>query len=165
MADCDSGPSPGVVALDVQEFYEYFPALQSATAPQQVQVNFRRAERFLDNSPASIISDLCDRKEALYDLTAFYIVLVQGAVTVSQGQGMDGTSSTLQPGLVGSVTTAHEGSVGVSVQSIQSGNARTTERFLLQNQFGAMAWSIIQRYLNGPLYITTGPAWDEYSWP
>ena len=169
MADCDNGgasegvSSPGVVALDVKEFYDFFPSLQSVTSPQQVKVNFRRAERFLDNSPSSIITSLCDRKEALYDLTAFYMVLVEAAVTVSQG--LDGNPGTLQPGLVGSVTNAHEGSVGVGVQSLQSGNASSTEKFLMQNQFGAMAWQIIQRYLHGPRYIGIGPAWDDYAWP
>lgn len=169
MADCDNGgasegvSSPGVVPLNVQEFYSFFPSLQPATSPEQVKVNFRRAERFLDNSPSSIITNLCDRQEALYDLTAFYIVLARGAVTVSQG--VDGAASTLQPGLVGSVTNAHEGSVGVGVQSLQSGNASSTEKFLMQNQFGAMAWQIIQRYLHGPRYLTVGPAWDDYAWP
>lgn len=169
MADCDNGgasnwvSSLGVVSLDVQEFYQYFPALQSAVSDEGVKINFRRAERFLSNSPSSIVSDLCDRKEALYDLTAFYIVLVKNAVTATPD--VDGSGGTIEPGLVGSVVSAHEGSVGVSVQSLQSGDASSAERFLLQNQFGAMAWQIIQRYLHGPIYMTTGPAWDEYEWP
>lgn len=158
-------PIAGSVALESNAFYAAFPAFKGVVSDEQVAINFRRAERFVDNTPASIISDMDDRQEVLYDLTAFYLVLVQNAVTATPSAGEGRTGGTLEPGMVGSLTSAHEGSVGVGIQSLQSGNASGTEKFLMQNQFGAMAWQIIQRYLHGPLYETVGLAWDAYSWP
>lgn len=111
-----------------REFATMFPEIN--TTEQQASTAFWIAEGIVNNTPESYVSEDCRRKKALYLLTAHILTLL------NRGAGN-----------VGTLTNAHEGSVGVGYST--SGIDKLGAGWFGQTQYGFLFWQIVAKYLSG----------------
>jgi hypothetical protein len=122
---------PGTVTFDPAAFTAQFPAF--ATVPADTLTSyFDMATLYLNNSPFSIVQNLTARAAMLNLITA-HIAFLLGRAAGSNGDNA---------ALVGQVASAGEGSVNVSLVSIQAKNAA----FWAQSQYGMMFWQMALPY-------------------
>lgn len=116
------------VKFSFGDFTMMFPELQ-ATA-QQANGSFLLAEGIVNNTLDSYICDICLRKKLLYLLTAHIITL-----------------NTRGAGNVGTISGAHEGSVGInySTASIDGLGAG----YFGQTQYGLLFWQMTAKFRSG----------------
>jgi hypothetical protein len=119
-----------VVTFDPAEFRVLYPAFGTLT-DAQLRYAFDQACLYLNNTDASQVVDVAERKTLLYMLTAHICQLQYGA----NGQGASG--------MVGQITSATQGSVSVSVAQI---DAPGTSSWFMQTQYGASYWAATARY-------------------
>lgn len=113
------------VVFVYNEFSEMFPEL--TTTEMQAEYAFSFAEDIVNNTPSAFVEEVCKRKRILYLLTAHIVFLT------NRGAGN-----------VGSVSSAHEGSVSVSYgKSLLDGN------YLGQSQYGILISQLLKKYLSG----------------
>ena len=100
------------------------------TSEQQASSYFWIAEGIVNNTQCSFVESPCERKRLLYLLTAHILTLT------NRGAGN-----------VGTLTGAHEGSVGVnySTASIDKLGAG----WFGQTQYGLLFWQLAAKYLSG----------------
>lgn len=125
----------GAVTLDVIEWKTQYPQYAGLTT-QQVEFLFQLAELYLENNGFSVVTDEAKRKLMLYLLTAHLAFL-----NFKDANGNGGN-----PGMVGHIASASEGSVSVS--SGLSG-VPFNKAFFFQSQFGMMFWNAAKVYMMG----------------
>lgn len=108
----------------------------STLSDEVLEYFFERAESQLDNSESSCIP-LKERKILFNLLVAHYAELQN---RIAEGNG----------GLVGNITSASEGSVSISVDTLKS--TSSTGAWLNQTPYGAEYWILTAKY-RVPLYI------------
>lgn len=114
------------VVFVYQEFVEMFPELNISEA--QAETAFEMAEGMLDNTPNSIVCEVCKRKKMLYLLVAHIgFLLNRGA------------------GNVGTISSASEGSVSVGYAGLGS----LGQSYYGQSQYGIMFWEMTKKYRSG----------------
>lgn len=118
--------SEGVVDFDFCEFTGIFPEI--TTIPQKANWAFNSACYIVTNTPSSIVSNLEERKQLLYLLTAHILYL--------QNRG---------GGNIGAISNAHEGSVSVGFASI----GRLGQSYFGQTQYGLLFWQMVAKYMSG----------------
>ena len=116
------------VVFSYRKFAAMFPELKMSE--QQATTAFWLAEGIVNNTSHSVIRCECDRERLLYLLTAHILFL--------QNRG---------GGNIGTLTGAHEGSVGVnystaSVDKLGAG-------WFGQTQYGLLFWQMSAKYLSG----------------
>lgn len=116
------------VVLIYKEFSEMFPEIK--TTAKQASSYFWIAEGIVNNTQCAFVQDCCERKRLLYLLTAHILTLT------NRGAGN-----------VGTLSGAHEGSVGVnySTASIDKLGAG----WFGQTQYGLLFWQLAAKYLSG----------------
>ena len=115
------------VAFDIAEFKKDYPAF--ANLSDDVLNNyFVIAERFCDNTDASLVTDLTERKVLLYLLVAHIATL-----------SMRGT-------FVGFQKSAHQGSVSTGFSLPNNLN------WYKQSQYGYLFWVMTRKYRQGGMY-------------
>lgn len=118
----------GSVVFDAEEFKTLYPAF--ADVDNAVLTNYFNAACLLcDNTDHSPVSDLAERKTLLYMLVCHIATLKQSGNT-----------------LVGTLTSATEGKVSVSVTPFQNAN------WYNSTQYGAMFWAATAKYRVGMRY-------------
>lgn len=117
------------VKFSYGDFQSMFPELRNST-PQQAQTSFCFAEGIVNNTLTPFVKEDCLRKKLLYLLTAHIITLT------NRGAGN-----------VGTVSGAHEGSVGVdySTGSIDKLGAG----WFGQTQYGLLFWQLTAKFRSG----------------
>ena len=119
--------SDGVVSFNYNEFTTLYP--EFATVSQTVAENkFNLACLILTNTPASVVTNLDERKQLLYLLTAHVLFL--------QNRGN---------GSVGAISNAHEGSVSVGYASL----GQLGQTYFGQTQYGLLFWMMVKKYMSG----------------
>lgn len=121
MEPCDS---EGGVTLDVEEFKSLYPDVTATDAV--IESYFSVACLLLDNTKHSRVKNPCERKMLLYLLTRHIAALAER-----------------EAGLVGSLTSASQGSVSVGVSAFQNAN------WYQQTQWGALYWEATGKYRKG----------------
>lgn len=114
------------VVFVYNEFSEMFPEL--STTESQAEYAFSFAEDIVNNTLQAYVIEVCKRKRILYLLTAHIVFLT------NRGAGN-----------IGSVASAHEGSVSVSY----SKGALDNGSYLSQTQYGILLQSLLAKYLSG----------------
>lgn len=117
--DCD-----GIVLLDSDEFKSLYPDVKATD--DVIESYFSAACLLLDNTKRSRVRNLCERKMLLYLLTRHIAELAERGA-----------------GLVGSLTSASQGSVSVGVSAFQNAN------WYQQTQWGAIYWEATGKYRKG----------------
>jgi hypothetical protein len=132
----------GVVVFDYTGWsarYPEFSTVMQATA----QEYFNEAQLYCDNTPTSIVCDLCERSILLNQMTAHIAAL---------NAPLNGQPSSP---LVGRINSATEGSVSVSAQmDMPAGSAQ----WFNQTKYGAAFWQATakyrsMRYVRGPVPV------------
>lgn len=117
-----------VVVFDPQEFKTLYPEF-AKTEDATLTLYFNAACLLLDNTEKSMVKDLAERKMLLYMLTCHIATLKANGNT-----------------LVGTITSASEGKVSVSLTPFQSAN------WYMTTQCGAMYWQATAKYRVGIRY-------------
>lgn len=125
----------GAVILDVAEWQALYPQYSGLTNAQ-VEFLFQAAQLYLENNGCSVVVDESKRKFLLYLLTAHLAFL-----TFKDANGQGGN-----PGMVGNLASASEGSVSIS--SGLSG-VPFNKAFFFQSQYGMMFWNAVKIYMMG----------------
>lgn len=112
-----------VVVFDSAAFKEAYPQF-AAVSDGMLTNYFNLATLYLSNTDCSIVQDIPKRTTLLWLLTA-HIAYLSGALTP------DG-----QPGLVGRISSATEGSVSVATEMPMT----PSSAWFMQTQWGAMFW-------------------------
>ena len=139
-----------VFVFDLVLFKQIYPQFQTLS-DELLTYFFEKAETtLLDNSETACIP-LKERKFLFYLLVAHMAQL--------QDRINEGNSS-----LVGSITSASEGSVSIGVNALQSTSA--TGAWLNQTPYGAEYWVLTARYRTG-LYVIENHAMpvDRFKYP
>lgn len=124
----------GVVTFDAAEFKNLYPQLGNVS--DAVLTNdFNAACLLCDNTPNSPVTDLDERKTLLYLLTCHIATL--------QKEGADM--------LVGTITSAAEGKVNISLTPFKNAN------WYMTTQCGMMYWQATAKYRVGVRYIAFRP--------
>ena len=137
---------PQVVQFNYDEWAMYFPELAGSVIAGQAQLYFNRAQLFCDNTPTSIIRNLCERSILLNLATAHVASL--NAPMVQNGYTIPSSP------LVGRISNATEGSVNVTTQlDVPAG----CPQYLAQSKYGiefynATAKYRMMSYAPGPRY-------------
>nr|DAD89442.1 MAG TPA: head to tail adaptor [Myoviridae sp. ctxpQ22] len=117
-----------VVVFDPQEFKTLYPEF-AKTEDATLTLYFNAACLLLDNTEKSMVKDLAERKMLLYMLTCHIATLKANGNT-----------------LVGTITSASEGKVSVSLTPFQNAN------WYMTTQCGAMYWQATAKYRVGIRY-------------
>lgn len=117
-----------VVIFDPQEFKTLYPDFAN-TEDATLTLYFNAACLLLDNTEKSMVKDLAERKMLLYMLTCHIATLKANGNT-----------------LVGTITSATEGKVSVSLTPFQNAN------WYMTTQCGAMFWQATAKYRIGIRY-------------
>lgn len=117
-----------VVVFDPQEFKTLYPEF-AKTEDATLMLYFNAACLLLDNTEKSMVKDLAERKMLLYMLTCHIATLKANGNT-----------------LVGTITSASEGKVSVSLTPFQNAN------WYMTTQCGAMYWQATAKYRVGIRY-------------
>lgn len=115
-------------------FATRYPAF-SGVSPVLLEMFFVEASQLVDNTEASIITNLTEREIYLYLMMAHLMQL--------NGIRSDGTTAS-DNGLVGRISSATEGSVSVSVDYPQQQSAMGA--WLSQTKYGAQYWAMTSKY-------------------
>lgn len=121
------------VVFDPDLFRELYPMF-SDVSDSLLEALFVQACMYLDNTDASLVTDLKEREQLLMLLVAHLCAL--------RGYGDSGGASG-GGGLVGRITSASEGSVSVSVDSSGSNDSSW---WYLQTPWGADYWQLTSPY-------------------
>ena len=114
-----------VVIFNYQDWQAAYPELASVTEPQ-AQAFFNRAGIILNNTDSSIVSDIPERTNLLYLLTAHIAALSPSLNKASAA------------GLVGRIVDAQEGTVKIGVQADLGASAGAA--WYQQTQYGLLYW-------------------------
>lgn len=117
-----------VVIFDPQEFKTLYPEF-AKTEDATLTLYFNAACLLLDNTEKSMVKDLAERKMLLYMLTCHIATLKANGNT-----------------LVGTITSASEGKVSISLTPFQNAN------WYMTTQCGAMYWQATAKYRVGIRY-------------
>lgn len=117
-----------VVVFDPQEFKTLYPEF-AKTEDATLTLYFNAACLLLDNTEKSMVKDLAERKMLLYMLTCHIATLKANGNT-----------------LVGTITSASEGKVSVSLTPFRNAN------WYMTTQCGAMYWQATAKYRVGIRY-------------
>lgn len=120
--------SESVVSFDYGKFSGLYPDINTTFG--KAKAGFLNAELILNNTPTSIVVDLCERERLLYLLTAHILSLS------SRGAGNVGTIGSASEGSV---------SVGYSTASIDKLGAG----WFGQTQYGLLFWMATAKYRSG----------------
>ena len=122
---------PQVVQFNYSEWALYFPELAGSITSAQAQLYFNRAQLFCDNSPCSIIQNLCER-EILLNLATAHVATLMAP--------LNGAPSSP---LVGRINNATEGSVTVATQlDVPTG----CPQYLAQSKYGIEFYNATAKY-------------------
>lgn len=137
-----------VVVFNQAKFLESYPEFSATVAatPTAAKVCFENACLYLDNTDASRVPDP-PRGALLMMLTAHLLVL---------RFGVNGRPAS---GLVGRITSAGEGSVNVSVDSMSQSNSA---KWYQQTQYGASYWKASAPYRTA-VYVPPACAVPTYT--
>ena len=117
-----------VVVFDPNEFKTLYP--EFANVPNETLQNYFNAATLLcDNTPQSLVTDLAERKMLLYMLVCHIATLKE------RGNG-----------IVGTITSAAEGKVNVSVTPLVNAN------WYQSTACGALYWQATAKYRTGMRY-------------
>lgn len=116
------------VVFSYREFNAMFPDVK--TTEQKAGTAFWIAEGIVNNTPCSFVSEDCRRKKMLYLLTAHILTLM------NRGAGN-----------IGTITNAHEGSVGVGYST--SSVDKLGAGWFGQTQYGLLFWQLAAKHLSG----------------
>lgn len=119
-----------VVTFDAAKFTERYPEF-SGVAPGLLQMYFDETTLSLANNDSSLVTDLIERKQLLYLLTAHSAAL---------GSGVNGQPASP---LVGRINSATQGSVSVSVDA---GASSGSQAWFMQTKYGAAYWNATRKY-------------------
>lgn len=122
------------VVFDPAAFAAQYPEF-SGLATGLTTFAFNEATLFLNNTPASVVTDETERRTLLYLLTAHVTKLTYGT--------NNGTTSEAPAGIVGRVEVAKEGSVHVRADM---GPALGSPAWYNQTQYGATYWAATVKY-------------------
>jgi Protein of unknown function (DUF4054) len=131
----------GVVVFDYSAWAARYPELASSVSQSLAQQYFNEAQLYCDNTPCSVIRDLCIRALLLNMVTAHIAAL---------NAPLDGQPSSP---LVGRINSATEGSVSVGTQlDMPPGSAQ----WYAQTKYGLAFWQATaqfraMRYVPGPV--------------
>lgn len=121
----------GIAQFNQQAFLARYPEFQNVLGTQ-LQAFFDEAGLYLNNTPCSVVRDVCKRLVLLNMLTA-HIAFLGGALTADK-----------QPRPVGRVNQASEGSVNASFEYTQP--APGSGPWFNQTQYGAAFWQATTQY-------------------
>lgn len=107
-----------------------YPEFSGTVNPPQAAALFSMAGLYNNNSGSGPVNDLSVQTNLMYLVTAHLAQLRYGS------------SNQPASGLVGHIDSAGEGSVNVSV----SYDAKKSQQFWIQTQYGAMYWEAIKRF-------------------
>lgn len=130
-----------VVVFDYSAWAARYPELSASVAEPLAQQYFNEAQLYCDNTPCSIVRDLCMRATLLNMVTAHIAAL---------NAPLNGQASST---LVGRISNATEGSVSVGTQmDMPPGSAQ----WFNQTKYGAAFWQATaqfraMRYVPGPV--------------
>lgn len=133
----------GVVAFDYGAWSGRYPELSGSVTQATAQQYFLEAELYCDNTPTSIVRDLCLRAILLNQVTAHIAAL---------NAPLNGQPSSP---LVGRISNATEGSVSVATQmDVAPGSAQ----WFAQTKYGAAYWQATTQfrsmlYVGGPVPV------------
>lgn len=133
----------GVVTFQYNAWSERYPELAASVSQPQAQGYFNEATLYCDNTPCSVIRDLCMRAVLLNMVTAHIAAL---------NAPLNGEPSSP---LVGRINSASEGSVSVGTQlDMPAGSAQ----WYSQTKYGLAYWQATaqfrsMRYVPGPVPI------------
>lgn len=130
-------PVHGVVSFVFGEWVAQCPEF-AGISPAQGLAAFMDAEMLLNNSCRSQVRDANKRQYWLYLLTAHCCFLRFGS---NDGAGR----VTPAPGIVGRISDAHEGSVGVTA-SWDASSVPQGQAYYIQTTWGALYWQQTARY-------------------
>ncbi|EDZ09403.1 DUF4054 domain-containing protein [Salmonella enterica] len=122
----------GKVTFDWQAFSALYPEFSAVGQVAAAALFGKATALYLDNTDDSPVTDLNEREQLLFLLVAHQCAL--------RGFGKSGDG---QPGLVGRITSASEGSVSVSVDNSGSNDASW---WYLQTPYGADYWQATAPY-------------------
>jgi len=130
-----SPPVHGVVVLNTADWRVNYPEFTGLT-DAQITAAFNNATLVVSNSCRSLICDAAKREQLLYLLTAHCAFLRFGS--------NDGAGKVVPaPGVVGRISSAHEGSVSASVEYAKVTNPQA---WFVQTQWGALFWNATAKY-------------------
>jgi Protein of unknown function (DUF4054) len=143
-------PPHGVVVFNFADWIVDYPEFAGITQAKG-QAAFNQATLVMANSCRSLIRDAAKREQLLYLLTAHVCFLRFGS---NDGAG----AITPAPGVVGRISSAHEGSVSVST-SLDGNNQNRA--WFAQTQWGLSYWTATakyrtMRYVPPPLQCCSG---------
>jgi hypothetical protein len=136
MSECLTGP----VIFNYPLWAQRYPEFSQTVGPDLAQLLFAEAGQYCDNSPCSVICDIPLRTIILNALVAHLAVLNVGA-----------NGSPASP-LVGRLSDASEGSVSVSTEMGNPGDAGASVNWYMQSKYGASAWQLMSPYRLGGRY-------------
>lgn len=131
----------GVVDFDYALWSQAYPNLAAKADAPLAGMFFSRACGFLDNTPASRVSDLTQRRDLLFLLTAHIAKLNQLAAAAGDG-----------PGIVGRITDATQGSVSVSADLGLAPSTSAMQAWLTQTPYGVDYWAATA-FLRTAVYV------------
>lgn len=139
-----------VVTFDPTAWKQAFPAF--ATLPDPVATGyFNLATLYLNNSPCSIVQDIPVR------------TMLLGLATAHLAQLFGGPTGSGQPGIVGRISSATEGSVSVSAEMLAESESAA---WWDQTPYGAAWWAATvrfrsARYIAAPPYVFDRIPWSR----
>jgi hypothetical protein len=136
--DCSTAAVPihGVVEFVPADFRALYPQFTDPpTNDAQLLMYFTLATIILNNSCKSVVSNATFREQLLNLLVAHITTLVPLAANSGGGTG---------PGLIGAITEAHEGTVGVSAGWL--GEVSQSMAWFIQTPFGQLFWQLTSPY-------------------
>lgn len=117
----------GVVAFDYAIWSARYPELVATTPPAAAQRYFQEATLYLSNTESSPVRDV-SRRALLLDMLTAHIAALNG--------GVNGQAASP---LVGRISSATEGSVSVTVDSLGGG---ANAAWFMQTKYGAAYWQL-----------------------
>ncbi|MGF6633531.1 hypothetical protein OKW39_000682 [Paraburkholderia sp. MM6662-R1] len=131
----------GVVQFSYARWSTRYPELARWVSAELAQEYFKEAQLYCDNSPQSIVRDLCERALLLNMVTAHIAAL---------NAPLNGQASSLLVGRIGGAT---EGSVSVQTQlDLPAGSAQ----WYAQSKYGLAFWQATAKYRS--MRYVPGPA-------
>lgn len=128
---CFNPSCPGVAIFDATVFLARYPEF-SAVSTSTLQTYFCEAGLYLNNTPSSVVCDVCKR-QILFNMLTAHIAFLGGALTA------DG-----QPRPVGRVSQAAEGSVNAAFDYTEP--TPGSGPWFNQSQYGAAFWQATTQY-------------------
>ena len=125
----------GVVAFVYEDWITRFPEFQQTVTAPQASGMFDEATILLNNTAASIVSDMGQRTSLLYLLTAHMAQLA--AIAAAAGGGAP---------LVGPIQSVSRGSVSITVAPLAGSSTNAMQNWLSQTQYGARFWVLTAKY-------------------